>query len=45
MGSKVLLEFKIGYWLNFNSANKKIFKNLSMMAYVTKIQKSRFADI
>ena len=25
-------------WLNFNSTNYKIFKNLSMMAYITKIQ-------
>ena len=32
-------------WLNFNFANYKIFKNISMMAYVTKIQKSIFAII
>ena len=31
--------------LSFNSANYKIIKNLSMMAYITKIQKSKFANI
>ena len=35
----------IASWLNFNSANCKIFKNLSMMAYVTKVQKPKFANI
>ena len=31
--------------LNFNSAKSYIFKNLSMMAYITKIHKSKFATI
>ena len=31
--------------LNFNSANFKIVRSLSMMAYITKIQKSKFANI
>ena len=31
--------------LNFYSANHKIFKNLSMMAYITKFQKSKFPNI
>ena len=31
--------------LNFNSANFKIVRSLSMMAYITKIQKSKFAHI
>ena len=30
--------------LNFDSANYKIFKNLSMMAYITIIQKSKYAN-
>ena len=31
--------------LNFNSAKSYIFKNLSMMAYITKIHKSKFSTI
>ena len=31
--------------LNFNSAKSYIFKNLSIMAYITKIHKSKFADV
>ena len=31
--------------LNFNSAKDWIFKNIPMMAYMKKIQKSKFADI
>ena len=30
---------------NWNSANYYIFRNLSMIAYIIKIQKSKFADI
>ena len=31
--------------LNFNSANYKTIKNLSIMTYITKIPKFRFANI
>ena len=31
--------------LNFNYTSFKILKNLSMMAYITKIQKSKFTNI
>ena len=31
--------------VNFKSANYKIFKNVSMTAYITNIQKSKFANI
>ena len=31
--------------LSFYAANYKIFKNLSMMAYITNTQKSKFANI
>ena len=31
--------------LNFSSATWKIFKNPSMLAYITKIQKSKLANI
>ena len=34
-----------GNLLNFNSAIYKIFKNLAMMAHITKIQKSNIANI
>ena len=31
--------------LNFYSANRKIFQNFLMMAYITKIKKSKFTNI
>ena len=31
--------------VNFNSTNNKIFKDLSMTAYITNIEKSKFANI
>ena len=30
--------------LNLNSADRKIFNNLSMMAYISKIQKKKFLE-